>query len=103
TTDALKDASRRLRAEESLAESSLTTLLPRLQAANDQPLAPSQARDDAAGRPETKSPPIPKDLRMAVPLNSASGAVRREHVRVSSANLDRMLDLGGELLIARRR
>ena len=99
--DAFKDTSRRLAAGEALDDSPLVALLPRLKATSGSsttaPASPtaSLSRSIAVAAPPLAAP--------AQPEAPAVELTRGESVRISSTKLDRMIDLGGELLVVRRR
>jgi len=100
TADAIKDAGQRLGAGESMTDSALMALLPKLQAAStgrpsrSLPLGPASQADDgvdlAIPRPTGRTPA--DEVRTPV--------ARDVFVRIPSTRLDRLLTLGGELRAA---
>lgn len=120
--DAIKDTNLRLTAGLPPGDGPLAALLPMLQAASGSsivsPLAVAASLPVAtaiASVPVSVSFPVPVPVPVPVPMpmpvpvvamgreEPAAGAVQGRSVRVSAARLDRILDLGGELLVVRRR
>ena len=107
--DAIKDTSRRLAVGDALGDSPLEALLPRLKAVSGSsttapaPPTASLSRATPASPPRATPEVAPLPAVPAAPEEPAVVATKAESVRISSARLDRMLDLGGELLVVRRR
>lgn len=101
--DAIRDVDRRLHAKESIDDSPLAALLSRLRVICRSPssapqlrASPSMSADGEATPTSPSATKTPPDEAPALPTKDGS-------VRLSSAKLDQMLSLGGELLVARRR
>jgi two-component system chemotaxis sensor kinase CheA len=103
TVDALKDTSRRLTVGEGAGGGPLAAILPRLEDAHGRAAAPPQARLEPTRPTAAKKERPPPSQALRAPEDAAAEPATAGSVRVSSAKLDRMLALGGELLVARRR
>ena len=105
TADAIESAGARLREQQSLDDSPLAKLLPRLEATTQDSLKPEAQAKDAPDAPSlalqasmVEEPAIPPS--QSILPRSTSGS---NTIRVTAEKLDALLAQSGELLVARRR
>lgn len=98
TVDAIEEAGMRLREQQDMADAPLAALLPRLEAAAANDLAPADDTAVPSEPPRPRESVRPAGAEPAVEITAAPSSVR-----VPAEKLDTLLARVGELLVARRR